>query len=101
MSFQDAIKTCLNRYAVFDGRALRSEFWWFALFQFIVQIVASVVDAVIGTRSLVGPYGLLSTVVWLALLIPALAVGARRLHDTGRNGGGSCLASSRSSAGSC
>lgn len=69
ITFGDAIKICFNKYADFNGRARRSEFWWFYLFTFIVGLI---------------PY--LGYVASIALLIPSLAVGARRLHDTGRSG---------------
>ncbi len=86
MTFQDAVRTCLQqKYADFSGRARRSEFWFFALFNVIVSIVANVIDSVLGLPD-VGTSGLVSTLAGLALLVPGLAVGARRLHDTGRSG---------------
>jgi uncharacterized membrane protein YhaH (DUF805 family) len=84
MSFADAVRTCLNKYADFSGRARRSEYWWFFLFNVLVSIVASIIDAIIGTRS--GNFGLVEGIAGLALLLPGLAVGARRLHDTTRSG---------------
>lgn len=74
MDFAQAIKSCLSQYAGFTGRASRSEFWWFFLFQIVVVVVTGFVSQ------------LVSSVVSLALLLPALAVGARRLHDIGRSG---------------
>ena len=74
MDFVQAIKSCLGQYATFTGRASRSEFWWFFLFQVLVMVAASMLGDVIN--------GIAS----LALLLPALAVGARRLHDIGRTG---------------
>jgi uncharacterized membrane protein YhaH (DUF805 family) len=86
MSFQDAVRTCLTqKYADFSGRARRSEYWWFFLFNALVGLVASVIDSILGTRYGSGT-GLVQTIVQLALLIPGIAVGARRLHDTGRSG---------------
>lgn len=79
MSFQDAVKTCLNKYVDFNGRARRSEYWWFVLFNVLVSIVFDIIDAIIGTSIL----GLLAG---LALLLPGIAVGVRRLHDTSRSG---------------
>lgn len=74
MDFLQAIKSCLGQYATFSGRASRSEYWWFFLFQVLASLVSSVLgDAING-------------VVVLLLLLPALAVGARRLHDIGRSG---------------
>lgn len=74
MDFVSAVKSCLGQYAGFSGRAVRSEFWWFFLFQIIVMVIASFLGDVI------------SGIVSIALLLPALAVGARRLHDVGRSG---------------
>jgi uncharacterized membrane protein YhaH (DUF805 family) len=83
--FPDAVKICLHKYADFHGRARRSEFWWWALFTVIVSFVAGIIDAVLGTRSASGN-GLIGSIAELAMLLPSLAVGARRLHDTGRSG---------------
>jgi uncharacterized membrane protein YhaH (DUF805 family) len=74
MDFGQAIKTCLNNYATFTGRAGRAEFWWFVLFNFLVTMAASVI------------WHRLGNLAGLALLVPLLAVGTRRLHDTGKSG---------------
>ena len=74
MNFQQAITTCLRKYVDFSGRATRSEFWWFVLFNFVLSIVTSMLGQMI------------SSLVSLALLVPSLAVGARRLHDIGKSG---------------
>ena len=79
MSFGEAISTCFRKYAMFGGRALRSEYWFFILFQFLVVVALMIVDAVVGT-------GVLSTLASLAFLLPSLAVGARRLHDIDKSG---------------
>jgi len=79
MSFADSVRTCLTKYITFSGRARRSEFWWFALFLFILYIVAAIIDAAIGTS-------IILLLVALAFLLPSLAVTVRRLHDTGRSG---------------
>ncbi len=71
--FQPSHSTCFAQYATFSGRASRPEFWWFFLFQMAVSVGASMISELLS--------GLLS----LALLLPALAVGARRLHDMGRS----------------
>jgi uncharacterized membrane protein YhaH (DUF805 family) len=84
MSFQDAVRTCLQKYVDFSGRARRSELWFFVLFNVIVGVVASIIDGILGTRSGYG-YGVVQSLASLALLLPNLAVGARRLHDTGRS----------------
>lgn len=70
----------LKQYADFNGRARRQEYWMFILFNLIFSVVASVLDTVLGTwGAIAGLYG-------LAMLIPSLAVGARRLHDIGKSG---------------
>ena len=85
MSFADAVRTCLSKYVVFSGRARRSEYWWFVLFNFLVNFAAGIVDFILGTDYRWGT-GLISTLVSLALLLPSLAVAIRRLHDTSRTG---------------
>ena len=85
MGFVEATKTCLRKYFTFHGRARRSEYWWFYLFTIIVAIFAAIIDgAIVGwENSDDGPVGTLTS---LALLIPSLSAGWRRLHDTGRSG---------------
>ncbi|MDO9412703.1 MAG: DUF805 domain-containing protein [Pseudolabrys sp.] len=77
MGFVEAIQSGFNNYATFSGRAARSEYWYWTLFNLIVSIVAGIVDIVIGLD-------LLQAIVGLALLLPSLAVAARRLHDLDR-----------------
>jgi uncharacterized membrane protein YhaH (DUF805 family) len=87
MSFQDAVRTCLQqKYVDFSGRARRSEYWYFFLFTIIVGIVAGIIDGILGTRGTAGGTGLVGAIASLALLLPGLGVGVRRLHDTGRSG---------------
>ncbi|MCY7397860.1 MAG: DUF805 domain-containing protein [Sphingomonas bacterium] len=76
----------LTKYADFSGRAPRAEYWWFYLLSIVAYIVATIVDSVIGTGAALGSYGILSLVVMLGLVIPSLAAGVRRLHDTDRSG---------------
>ena len=83
MSFTESIRKVLSSYATFDGRAVRSEFWWFALFYVLVQLAGGVLDVTLFPESPFGPIGMLLT---LALLLPYLAVSARRLHDVDRTG---------------
>jgi uncharacterized membrane protein YhaH (DUF805 family) len=71
---QKSVKTCLSKYADFNGRAARPEFWWFVLAQFVVGLILNMVLPLLG--------GLFS----LAMLVPSLAVGSRRLHDIGKSG---------------
>ena len=74
MDFKTAVTTCLQKFADFTGRARRSEYWWFFLFQVAVIVVLSLI------------YTHLGTIASLALLVPGLAAGARRLHDIGKSG---------------
>lgn len=76
----------LRKYAVFSGRARRKEYWFFFLFNIIFIIVLSFIDAIIGTYNAQANIGLLGGIYALAVLIPAIAVGVRRLHDTNRSG---------------
>jgi uncharacterized membrane protein YhaH (DUF805 family) len=80
MGFADAVKSSLSQYVGFTGRARRSEYWWFTLFTLLVAFAAAIVDAVLGT------YPVVYALAALALFLPGLAVGVRRLHNTGRFG---------------
>lgn len=88
MSFTAAVRSVLSQYVQFGGRARRSEYWWFVLFSILVGIVAAILDVALGTDSSSSAWsaGLVGTLVNLALLLPSLAVGVRRLHDTNRSG---------------
>ena len=77
MTFAEAIKDGFGKYVTFSGRSSRSAYWYWALFGFIVAVVATIIDLAIGSR-------IVSLLATLALLLPGLAVGFRRLHDTGR-----------------
>jgi len=84
MTFGESIKTCLfEKYATFSGTAPRSEYWWFILFTFLsfVPFVALEVASSDPT-----PWLLLQFVWGVLILLPQIAVGARRLHDIGRSG---------------
>lgn len=78
--------TALRKYAVFSGRSRRSEYWFFVLFYFLICIALTIVDMVAGTMSESGEIGLFSSLFALAMLIPSIAVGVRRLHDIGKSG---------------
>ena len=76
----------LKKYTVFNGRASRREYWMFFLFSFIFTVIAMVLDRVLGlTIESIG-YGPIYLFYGLGVLIPSIAVGIRRLHDTGRSG---------------
>jgi uncharacterized membrane protein YhaH (DUF805 family) len=81
MGFGEAISTCFHKYVVFNGRAIRPEYWYFVLFEILVLIVLSIVDGV-----LFGTPGVLSSIASLAMFLPALAVAVRRLHDIDKSG---------------
>ncbi|MGN0428418.1 MAG: DUF805 domain-containing protein [Agathobacter sp.] len=78
MSFVDAIKSVFTQYVGFNGRARRSEYWYFVLFNFIVSFVLSLLG------NFVGFFSILGTIWSLAVLLPSLAVCIRRLHDIGK-----------------
>ena len=86
MDFQQAIKSGFSNYANFTGRAARSEFWYWQLFVVVGGIAAEFLDLAVSY----GVLGLggwpLSTLFWLATLVPNLAVMVRRLHDIDRSG---------------
>jgi uncharacterized membrane protein YhaH (DUF805 family) len=82
-----AKRPVMEKYADFSGRAPRSELWWYFLGLLIVVIVARIIDSILGLdHMIISAYGPLSVLVWLATLVPSLAVGVRRLHDTNRSG---------------
>ena len=76
----------LKKYAVFSGRARRKEYWFFFLFNIIASIVLTVIDVTVGSFSATSGVGLLSGIYGLAVIIPSIAVGVRRLHDIDRTG---------------
>lgn len=70
----------LKKYAEFNGRARRQEYWMFMLFNILISFAIGFVEGFFGSA------GILSFVYALAVLIPGIAVTVRRLHDTGRSG---------------
>ncbi|MCE0557739.1 MULTISPECIES: DUF805 domain-containing protein [unclassified Motilimonas] len=81
-------KLCWAKYATFEGRARRSEYWFFQLFNFIaiiaLGVVCGILDGVLGTSGLIT--GVVLGVYCLASLLPAISVTVRRLHDIGKSG---------------
>ncbi len=74
----------LSHYADFTGRARRKEYWMFFLFNIIFAAIAVILDNILGIAKLgIGPIYILYI---LAMLIPSLSVGVRRLHDVGKSG---------------
>lgn len=84
MTFKEAVSTCFNKYATFSGRAPRSEYWWFALFNVLVSLALNVVVQAGGGTSMA--LNLIAGVASLALFLPGLAVAVRRLHDIDKSG---------------
>jgi uncharacterized membrane protein YhaH (DUF805 family) len=76
----------LKHYATFSGRACRRAYWHFFGMVLLVSIILSVFDTLIGKFDPSTGVGLFSGLFTLATLVPSLAVGARRLHDTNRSG---------------
>ena len=73
MGFMEAIKACFAKYATFDGRACRSEYWYWTLFSFIVGLF-------------LGWIHYLGTLLSILFILPGIAVSVRRLHDIGKSG---------------
>ena len=105
MTFIEAVKTCFSKYAVFSGRARRSEYWWFNLFTTIVflvlflpMIVFGLLDkgnitdvnaasgGISGFMVIWAILGLIGMIFLCIVLIPSISVQVRRLHDIGRSG---------------
>ena len=83
MNFGQSISVCFSKYANFDDRASRSEYWWFYLFCILLQFGTGILGAIAGGME---GFDTLSGIAALVIIIPSLAVGARRLHDTGKSG---------------
>ena len=77
MTFTESVSTCLKKYFVFEGRASRSEYWWFQLIVSPSYLISTILENEIG-------YFFLG--ITLFTLIPAISAGVRRLHDTNRSG---------------
>jgi uncharacterized membrane protein YhaH (DUF805 family) len=87
MSPVDWAKRPLEKYADFTGRASRPEYWWYVLGLIIAGVIVGIVEGIVGLKGMVmGLYGPLTLLLGLATIVPSLAAGARRLHDTNRSG---------------
>ena len=90
MTFMESVRTCLKEnYCNFEGRAPRSEYWWFELFAALLVIVTLVLDGFLGTYAVTSSgrmIGFINSIFLLAILLPSIAVAVRRLHDTDRSG---------------
>lgn len=76
----------LKKYAIFNGRARRKEYWMFTLINFFVLLILSILDGATGSFDEESGYGLFSSLYQLAVIIPSIAVGVRRMHDVGKSG---------------
>ena len=100
MGFPESVRTCFGKFADFQGRASRSEFWWFFLFSVLVSLgltiplyVLMAIAAAVGDNGAGAGLAAVISIIWsivvviitIVLLIPLLAVGARRLHDYGQS----------------
>ena len=84
MTFKNAVIICFQKYVSIQGRAARSEYWYFFLFYVLVTFALGPMDAMLtGNQAGVQP---LSTLFGLAVVLPMLTVGIRRLHDRDMTG---------------
>lgn len=74
-------KNVLSKYAQFEGKATRSEYWYFVLANLIIAIILGIISGIIGDET-----GILSLIYGLIVFLPTLAVAVRRLHDIGKSG---------------
>jgi len=88
MTFSQSISTCMTKYVDFKGRATRSEYWWFYLFQILASACFSFLAGVLAAMLGLSEDGITALVVmlYLAIVLPNIAVTARRLHDVSRSG---------------
>ncbi len=82
VGMQEAVRRAFNNYAVFSGRSNRGEYWWFALANILISLGLQILD-----RAFFGTEVAVLNGLWsLVVLIPSLALGARRLHDIDKSG---------------
>ena len=84
MSFTEAVKTCLTKYVTFDGRARRSEYWYWALFAFLVSLAVGLLGYYTNLR-------FIPNAISLALMPASITAAVRRLHDIGKSGWFYCI----------
>ena len=80
VGFPDAVRLGLKGWNDFQGRSTRAEFWWFTLFTILASFLGGAIDAILVS------VGVVQVIIQFALMIPGVAVGARRLHDINRTG---------------
>ena len=89
MGFTESLRTCFGKYAKFDGRASRSEFWYFVLFCFVYFFVAGFLLGFSGVSD--AAFDGATLVLLIPIFIPSIAVAARRLHDINQSGWMQCI----------
>ena len=89
MGFAESLKTCFEKYFKFDGRASKSEFWYFFLFCFVYLFVAGFLLGFSGVSD--ASFDGATLVLLIPIFIPSIAVAARRLHDINQSGWMQCI----------
>ena len=84
MTFTQSVKTCFSKFFNYQGRAKRSEYWYFVLFTWIISFVAGFLEGIFLANNY--SYGSISNFLTLILIIPTINVATRRLHDVNRSG---------------
>ena len=80
------IECLTQKYFCFSGRARRKEYWLFVLFNYIVGVVIGFVCGFLSGATGIAAFAYLGVIYHLAVLLPGLGVGVRRLHDIGKSG---------------
>ena len=87
MNLKQAVVSCFSKYVTFSGRAPRSEYWYFALFNFIASFVLGFIEGfILGANGISHSSQILCNLYALATFLPGISVIVRRLHDTNRSG---------------
>ena len=86
MGFFESISVCFSKFFDYNGRALRSEYWYYVLLASICNVAASFIEALLIFDTYMYEYGPISNTLALILLIPGINVCSRRLHDVGKSG---------------
>lgn len=89
MGFTESLRTCFEKYGNFNGRASRSEFWYFVLFCFVYLFIAGFFLGLSGVSDTT--FDIASLVLLIPIIVPSIAVSARRLHDINQSGWMQCI----------
>ncbi len=89
MGFAESLRTCFEKYGNFNGRASRSEFWYFFLFCFVYFFIAGFFLGLAGVSDTT--FDIASLVLLIPIIVPSIAVSARRLHDINQSGWMQCI----------